>query len=238
MATALIVLSLVPLTGWAGQVSLAPAGVRGRSARTRAPRKLGAARTAASLASLRSRTRRAGYRSARSWRSLHCASRACTSRWPRSRSLSMCEYVIFAQPELLARNRVREPIEGLRARFLRRRRRPKNSEGKRFMFDYVPAVFRKQYAETEQEADAWYDDQANNRRPPELLPRDEVARAINSEVKAGRGSPPAASSSTSPPGCPPRRSARSCRRCTTSSRSWPTSTSRPSRWRSARPATT
>ena len=65
----------------------------------------------------------------------------------------------------------------------------KNSEGKRFMFDYVPAVFRKQYAETEKEADAWYDDQSNNRRPPELLPRDEVARAINSEVKAGRGSP-------------------------------------------------
>ncbi|HEX6935074.1 MAG TPA: fumarate reductase/succinate dehydrogenase flavoprotein subunit [Actinomycetes bacterium] len=65
----------------------------------------------------------------------------------------------------------------------------KNSEGKRFMFDYVPAVFRKQYAETEEEADRWYDDQANNRRPPELLPRDEVARAINSEVKAGRGSP-------------------------------------------------
>jgi succinate dehydrogenase / fumarate reductase, flavoprotein subunit len=65
----------------------------------------------------------------------------------------------------------------------------KNSDGKRFMFDYVPAVFRKQYAETEKEADAWYDDQANNRRPPELLPRDEVARAINSEVKAGRGSP-------------------------------------------------
>src|SRR5690606_18069353 len=29
----------------------------------------------------------------------------------------------------------------------------------------------------------------NNRRPPELLPRDEVARAINSEVKAGRGTP-------------------------------------------------
>ena len=65
----------------------------------------------------------------------------------------------------------------------------KNSEDRRFMFDYVPAVFRKQYAETEQEADAWYDDQANNRRPPELLPRDEVARAINSEVKAGRGTP-------------------------------------------------
>ncbi len=65
----------------------------------------------------------------------------------------------------------------------------RNSEGKRFMFDYVPAVFRKQYAETEAEADGWYDDPAGHRRPPELLPRDEVARAINSEVKAGRGSP-------------------------------------------------
>ncbi|MFC7548199.1 fumarate reductase/succinate dehydrogenase flavoprotein subunit [Plantactinospora sp. GCM10030261] len=65
----------------------------------------------------------------------------------------------------------------------------KNSEGKRFMFDYVPDVFRKQYAETEEEADRWYDDPDNNRRPPELLPRDEVARAINSEVKAGRGTP-------------------------------------------------
>ncbi|HEY2672484.1 MAG TPA: fumarate reductase/succinate dehydrogenase flavoprotein subunit [Rugosimonospora sp.] len=65
----------------------------------------------------------------------------------------------------------------------------KNSEGKRFMFDYVPDVFRKQYAETEEEADRWYTDPDNNRRPPELLPRDEVARAINSEVKAGRGTP-------------------------------------------------
>jgi succinate dehydrogenase / fumarate reductase flavoprotein subunit len=65
----------------------------------------------------------------------------------------------------------------------------RNSENKRFMFDYVPDVFRSQYAETEEEADRWYEDPANNRRPPELLPRDEVARAINSEVKAGRGSP-------------------------------------------------
>jgi succinate dehydrogenase / fumarate reductase flavoprotein subunit len=65
----------------------------------------------------------------------------------------------------------------------------KNSEGKRFMFDYVPDVFRAQYAETEEEADRWYKDADNNRRPPELLPRDEVARAINSEVKAGRGTP-------------------------------------------------
>jgi succinate dehydrogenase / fumarate reductase flavoprotein subunit len=65
----------------------------------------------------------------------------------------------------------------------------RNSEGKRFMFGYVPDVFRAQYAETEEEADRWYTDQANNRRPPELLPRDEVARSINAEVKAGRGSP-------------------------------------------------
>ena len=65
----------------------------------------------------------------------------------------------------------------------------KNSEGKRFMFDYIPEFFRAETADTIEEADRWYDDKANNRRPPELLPRDEVARAINSEIKAGRGSP-------------------------------------------------
>ncbi|MEY9947334.1 fumarate reductase/succinate dehydrogenase flavoprotein subunit [Kitasatospora sp. GAS1066B] len=65
----------------------------------------------------------------------------------------------------------------------------RNSEGKRFMFEYVPEVFRGQYAETEAEADGWYADPGKHRRPPELLPRDEVARAINSEVKAGRGTP-------------------------------------------------
>ncbi|MGI9093588.1 MAG: fumarate reductase/succinate dehydrogenase flavoprotein subunit [Mycobacteriales bacterium] len=63
----------------------------------------------------------------------------------------------------------------------------RNDTGSRFMFDYVPDVFRKQYAETEEEADGWYDDPDSNRRPPELLPRDEVARAINSEIKAGHG---------------------------------------------------
>ncbi|MGI5480908.1 fumarate reductase/succinate dehydrogenase flavoprotein subunit [Streptomyces lavendofoliae] len=65
----------------------------------------------------------------------------------------------------------------------------RNSEGERFMFDYVPDVFKDKYAESEEEGDRWYEDPDNNRRPPELLPRDEVARAINSEVKAGRGSP-------------------------------------------------
>ncbi|OIQ82248.1 succinate dehydrogenase flavoprotein subunit [mine drainage metagenome] len=64
-----------------------------------------------------------------------------------------------------------------------------NSDGRRFMFDYIPAVFKEMYADNEEEADRWYKDQEHNRRPPELLPRDEVARAINSEVKAGRGSP-------------------------------------------------
>src|SRR4051794_28222638 len=65
----------------------------------------------------------------------------------------------------------------------------KNSDGKRFMFDYIPDVFKTQYATTEEEADGWDTDPEHNHRPPELLPRDEVARAINSEVKAGRGTP-------------------------------------------------
>ncbi len=64
----------------------------------------------------------------------------------------------------------------------------KNSEGKRFMFDYIPEFFKSETADSEAEADRWYEDKKNNRRPPELLPRDEVARAINSEIKAGRGS--------------------------------------------------
>jgi succinate dehydrogenase / fumarate reductase flavoprotein subunit len=62
-----------------------------------------------------------------------------------------------------------------------------NNKGERFMFKYIPDVFKDKYADNEAEADRWYEDQDNNRRPPELLPRDEVARAINSEVKAGRG---------------------------------------------------
>ena len=65
----------------------------------------------------------------------------------------------------------------------------RNSEGKRFMFDYVADMFRAETAESEEEADKWYDDHTAGRRPPELLPRDEVARSINAEVKAGRGSP-------------------------------------------------
>ncbi len=65
----------------------------------------------------------------------------------------------------------------------------KNSEGKRFMFNYIPEFFKAETADNEQEADAWYTDKKKNRRTPDLLPRDEVARAINAEVKAGRGTP-------------------------------------------------
>ena len=65
----------------------------------------------------------------------------------------------------------------------------RNSDGERFMFNYVADMFRAETAESPEEADRWYDDHTAGRRPPELLPRDEVARSINSEVKAGRGSP-------------------------------------------------
>jgi len=65
----------------------------------------------------------------------------------------------------------------------------RNSEGRRFMYDYIPEFFKAETSDSEEEGDRWYDDKKNNRRPAELLPRDEVARAINAEVKAGRGSP-------------------------------------------------
>ena len=65
----------------------------------------------------------------------------------------------------------------------------RNSEGTRFMFNYIPEMFAAETADTEEEADRWYEDHSLGRRTPELLPRDEVARAINSEVKSGRGTP-------------------------------------------------
>ena len=69
-----------------------------------------------------------------------------------------------------------------------------NSEGSRFMFDYVPEMFAGDHAETIEESDQWVEEVVSGklatvRRPPELLTRDVVAKAINSEVKAGRGSP-------------------------------------------------
>ena len=69
-----------------------------------------------------------------------------------------------------------------------------NSKGERFMFDYVPEMFAGDHAETIEESDQWVEEVVSGklatvRRPPELLTRDVVAKAINSEVKAGRGSP-------------------------------------------------
>ncbi len=65
----------------------------------------------------------------------------------------------------------------------------RNSEGERFMFNYIPAFYKAETADSIEEAEGWYENKKDFRRPPELLPRDEVARSINAEVKAGRGSP-------------------------------------------------
>ena len=64
-----------------------------------------------------------------------------------------------------------------------------NSEGHRFMFDNIPERFAAETADTEKEAADWLAGDKEARRPPELLTRDVVARAIRKEVKAGRGSP-------------------------------------------------
>ncbi|MFW9854158.1 MAG: fumarate reductase/succinate dehydrogenase flavoprotein subunit [Candidatus Thorarchaeota archaeon] len=64
-----------------------------------------------------------------------------------------------------------------------------NNKGERFMFNYIPKFFKDDYADTEEEAERWGMGDNSARRPPELLTRDVVARAIMSEVKAGRGSP-------------------------------------------------
>ncbi|HLF16213.1 MAG TPA: FAD-binding protein, partial [Candidatus Thermoplasmatota archaeon] len=65
----------------------------------------------------------------------------------------------------------------------------RNTKGERFMYRYVPEMFKKDFADTEEEAKRWLDGDKEARRPPELLTRDVVARAIMSEVKAGRGTP-------------------------------------------------
>jgi len=65
----------------------------------------------------------------------------------------------------------------------------KNSEGRRFMFDYIPDAFAAETSDTEEEAARWLSGDPEARRPPELLTRDVVARAIRSERLAGRGSP-------------------------------------------------
>jgi len=65
----------------------------------------------------------------------------------------------------------------------------KNSEGERFMFRYIPERFAAETADSEEEANRWLAGDDTARRPPELLTRDVVARAITAEVAAGRGSP-------------------------------------------------
>ncbi len=64
-----------------------------------------------------------------------------------------------------------------------------NSENKRFMYDNIPDRFAAETADSEEEANRWLEGDKDARRPPELLTRDVVARAIRKEVKAGRGSP-------------------------------------------------
>src|SRR3974390_1458508 len=65
----------------------------------------------------------------------------------------------------------------------------RNKEGRRFMFDDIPELYRNQTADNEEEGWQYTQGDKNARRPPELLTRDHVARCINREVKAGRGSP-------------------------------------------------
>ncbi len=65
----------------------------------------------------------------------------------------------------------------------------KNSEGRRFMFDDIPDNYKPQTAADPEEGWRYTQGDKSARRPPELLTRDHVARAINREVRAGRGSP-------------------------------------------------
>src|SRR3990167_6646396 len=63
-----------------------------------------------------------------------------------------------------------------------------NNKGERFMFKYVPPKFAAETADTVEEGNRWLEGDKAARRPPELLTRDVVARAITAEVNAGRGS--------------------------------------------------
>ena len=65
----------------------------------------------------------------------------------------------------------------------------RNKEGRRFMFDDIPPLYKSQTADTPEEGWRYTQGDKTCRRPPELLTRDHVARCINREVKAGRGSP-------------------------------------------------
>jgi succinate dehydrogenase / fumarate reductase flavoprotein subunit len=64
-----------------------------------------------------------------------------------------------------------------------------NKEGRRFMFDDIPEAYRAQTADNEEEGWRYTQGDKNARRPPELLTRDHIARAIMREIREGRGSP-------------------------------------------------
>ncbi len=73
----------------------------------------------------------------------------------------------------------------------------KNNKGERFMFKYIPPKYQGKYAETETEANTWFqkvvvegqkEETVTERKPPELMSRDVVARALWNEIKEGRGS--------------------------------------------------
>ena len=64
-----------------------------------------------------------------------------------------------------------------------------NSEGKRFMYDDIPELYKDSTADTPEEGWRYVTGDKEARRPPELLTRDHVARCILKEVREGRGSP-------------------------------------------------
>ena len=65
----------------------------------------------------------------------------------------------------------------------------RNSEGRRFMFDDIPELYKHQTADNEEEGWRYTQGDRDARRPPELLTRDHVARCIVRELREGRGSP-------------------------------------------------
>ena len=119
----------------------------------------------------------------------------------------------------------------------------RNKDGERFMWNYLPEDRRAEYAATDEEAAQWVDGPVagpRDRRPPAAGAVDPRQRRAG-DLHRGQGGPRLAARRRLPRHQLPAgrdTSGASCPRCTSSSRSWPTSTSRPGRWRSGRPPTT
>ena len=90
----------------------------------------------------------------------------------------------------------------------------RNSEGKRFMFDHIPDVFKEKYAQSEREADGWYED-PDHRRPPELFPATRWPARSTPSTRPDAAPRTAGSSSTCPPDAA-EVTRRGCPRCITS----------------------